>query len=246
MKDQQKDSLVKFSQAFEKPVIVPEEGLTEIDHKEHFKQFFVQSSSSGSNSQLDLDTILRVIIPPREWTHDEKTYIQYVSTIAANREDVILLQKLLDEKLIARQAKETGICPIREELHSECFDEIIRQVTIDCPERGILLMRIRDELKMTINAYKTLYKSAVSFGMRKQMEAEEGKEELKVKAEELRSKKAELEKKKEELLLKKATIERRNEERRAYERGKRRGEIEFLEYQNNHLRQFFQGIDSNK
>jgi dynein light intermediate chain len=40
-------------------------------------------------------------------------------------------------------------------------------VTIDCPERGLLLMRVRDELKMTISAYQTLYKSSVAFGMRK-------------------------------------------------------------------------------
>lgn len=49
--------------------------------------------------------------------------------------------------------RESGICPIREELHNQCFDEIIRQVTIDGPERGLLLMRVRDELKMTIAAY---------------------------------------------------------------------------------------------
>lgn len=40
--------------------------------------------------------------------------------------------------------RDSGICPIREELHNQCFDEIIRQVTIDCPERGLLLMRVRD------------------------------------------------------------------------------------------------------
>jgi len=32
--------------------------------------------------------------------------------------------------------RESGIDPIREELHSQSYDEIIRQVTIDCPERG--------------------------------------------------------------------------------------------------------------
>ena len=31
----------------------------------------------------------------------------------------------------------------------------------------MLLMKVRDEMKMTINAYKTLYSSAVAFGMRK-------------------------------------------------------------------------------
>ena len=77
-----------------------------------------------------------------------------------------------------RQARESGICPIREELFSQCFDEIIRQVTINEPERGLLLLRVRDEIKMTIAAYQTLYRSAVDFGIRKQSLSERGKEEL--------------------------------------------------------------------
>ena len=32
-----------------------------------------------------------------------------------------------------RQAKKLGVCPIREELYSQVFDEIIRQVAVDCP-----------------------------------------------------------------------------------------------------------------
>ena len=94
--------------------------------------------------------------------------------------------------LLSRQARESGICPIREELHSQCFDEIIRQVTIDCPERGLLLMRVRDELKMTIAAYQTLYKSAVAFGMRKQIQAEKGKKDLEDRIQSLDSRKKEL------------------------------------------------------
>lgn len=39
-------------------------------------------------------------------------------------------------------------------------------------------MRVRDELKMTIAAYQTLYNSSVAFGMRKQIQAENGKSEL--------------------------------------------------------------------
>ncbi len=90
-----------------------------------------------------------------------------MSQSASSREDVAKLQKLLDDRLSYRQARESGICAIREELHSQCFDEIIRQVTINCTDRGILLMRVKDELKMTIAAYQTLYNSSVSFGMRK-------------------------------------------------------------------------------
>lgn len=67
------------------------------------------------------------------------------------------LRETLDQKLMERQARESGICPVREELFSQCFDEIIRQVTLREPERGILLLRVRDEIKMTIAAYHTLY-----------------------------------------------------------------------------------------
>ena len=38
-------------------------------------------------------------------------------------------------------------------------DELIRQVTIESPERGLLLLRVRDEIRMTLDAYKTLYDS---------------------------------------------------------------------------------------
>ena len=40
--------------------------------------------------------------------------------------------------------------PARRELYKQAFDETIRQVAIHCPERGQLLMRIRDEMNMTL------------------------------------------------------------------------------------------------
>ena len=57
-------------------------------------------------------------------------------------------------------------------------DEIIRQVTINCTERGLLLLRIRDEIAMSMEAYETLYCSSVAFGLRKALQAQEGKENL--------------------------------------------------------------------
>jgi dynein light intermediate chain len=47
------------------------------------------------------------------------------------------------------------------------LDEMIRQVTINCAERGLLLLRIRDEIQMTISAYQILYQSSIAFGIRK-------------------------------------------------------------------------------
>lgn len=131
--------------------------------------------------------------------------MQYVSSTPATRLDVINLQEALDQKLQQRQARETGICPIREELYAQCFgsfhprpprsvahvltlwslaigpDELIRQVTINCAERGLLLLRVRDEVRMTIAAYQTLYESSIAFGMRKALMAEQKKAEMEAK-----------------------------------------------------------------
>ena len=65
-----------------------------------------------------------------------------------------------------------GLCPIREDIYAQCFDELIRQVAVNCIERGTLLTRVRDEMRMTISAYQTLYESAVAFGIRKTLLAE--------------------------------------------------------------------------
>ena len=81
------------------------------------------------------------------------------------------LQEKLDKRLQQRQARETGICPIREELYSQCFDELIRQITINCAERGLLLVRVRDEIRSTIQSYQTLYESSIAFGMRRALQA---------------------------------------------------------------------------
>ena len=37
----------------------------------------------------------------------------------------------LDKRLLERKARETGICPVREELYTQCLDELIRQVSGD-------------------------------------------------------------------------------------------------------------------
>jgi dynein light intermediate chain len=39
-------------------------------------------------------------------------------------------------------------------------------VTIDCPERGLLLLRVRDELRMTLASYRTVFESSTAFGGR--------------------------------------------------------------------------------
>ena len=77
-------------------------------------------------SKPSSEDILNAILPPREWVENGKHYIQYVSHQPASRVDVARLREMLDQKLMERQARESGICPVREELFSQTFDEIIR------------------------------------------------------------------------------------------------------------------------
>ena len=178
----------------------------------------------------------------REWTEENGNWMQYSSKAPATRLDVISLQENLDARLMDRQARETGICPVREDLYSQGFDELIRQVAINCPERGLLLLRVRDEIRMTIDAYKTLYESSVTFGVRKQLQAEQGVGAMEEKIGSLSEAKSALENQVLELRNKVDTIEKREAERRALAEKKRKDEIEFVKYQYQHLDTFLKSL----
>jgi len=155
---------------------------------------------------------------------------------------VVAQQEDLDRRLQQRQARETGICPVRRELYSQCFDEIIRQVTISCAERGLLLLRVRDEIRMTIAAYQTLYESSVAFGMRKALQAEQGKTDMERQIKELELDKTELERQVNELKAKCEQIEKRALEQKQVEEKKHSEEIQFLKRTNQQLKTQLEGI----
>ncbi|KAL4667273.1 hypothetical protein H8959_005962 [Pygathrix nigripes] len=172
----------------------------------------------------------------REWVEDTQLWIQQVSSTPSTRMDVVHLQEQLDLKLQQRQARETGICPVRRELYSQCFDELIREVTINCAERGLLLLRVRDEIRMTIAAYQTLYESSVAFGMRKALQAEQGKSDMERKIAELETEKRHLERQVNEQKAKCEATEKRESERRQVEEKKHNEEIQFLKRTNQQLK----------
>ena len=78
-----------------------------------------------------------------EWTEEGQLWVQYVSSTPATRLDVINLQEQLDQRLTTRQARETGICPVREELYAQCFDDL--ECASDVPSYDIRCERGDDE-----------------------------------------------------------------------------------------------------
>jgi len=196
------------------------------------------SKTKGKKAN-QISEVLNAILPPKKFVAADGTeLVQKVSPTHATREDVINKQMSLDSKLQQRQAREFDICPVREELYSQTFDELIRQVCIACPERGLLLLRVRDEVRMTIAAYQTLYQSSITFGMRKTLQAEQGNSSLLSKIDELSKEKTRLQALLHDERGLMDSTEKRVAERRQIDEKKMQDTINFLEHQAANLEKF--------
>jgi dynein light intermediate chain, axonemal len=107
-------------------------------------------------------------------------------------------------------------------------------------------MRTRDEVNMTIDAYKTLYSSSVTFGIKKQIRSEQGIPILEEQALQLKEANNHLELEVQELRSKLEIIEKREAERRTTEEKKRKEELDFLKYQGQHLDSFLKQMNTSK
>ncbi|KFG40479.1 putative axonemal dynein light chain p33 [Toxoplasma gondii p89] len=178
-----------------------------------------------------VEVVLNKLFPPLQWVDGDTLFTQYISTAPADRLDVLKTQEDLDEELIRRHASETGICPIRYELLLQCFDELIRHVAIQGPERALLLLRLKEEVRVTIAAYEALSEACVNFSSRKQLQSEiavgDREQRIAVLEEEnsrLRAKVASLKRQAE-------AVEAREATRLQVLRAKHQAEIEFLNQQ---------------
>jgi dynein light intermediate chain len=164
-KEEELKSLVKYS----KPTVLTQNNSRLLEG---------QKNSKIENQTED---ILNSILPPREYTIDKKQlYIENVLSTPATELDVIALKSELEFRLSKKEARENGLCPIREDLFSQCFDELIRQITISCSNQGLLLVRVRDELRINIECYQKLYESALSYGIRKSLLIENEKNSMNI------------------------------------------------------------------
>jgi len=101
---------------------------------------------------------------------------------------------------------------------------------------------VRDEIRMTIAAYQTLYESSVAFGMRKALQAEQGKTDMERQIKDLELDKTELERQVNELKAKCEQIEKRALEQKQVEEKKHSEEIQFLKRTNQQLKTQLEGI----
>ncbi|KAG5476415.1 hypothetical protein LSCM1_04119 [Leishmania martiniquensis] len=88
-----------------------------------------------------------------------------------SRLDVVLLYKHLQRRCVSESARPRGVvCPNRERIYNDGFRELIRQVTLLCPERGLLLDELARSMRQSIETYDVLLDSASQYAVRKSTE----------------------------------------------------------------------------
>ena len=204
-----------------------------MDNPQVTKKGVAAAKKASGNSAIE--ELLDAIVPPKSYsTDDGSLWQQRISATPATKMDVTRLHELLDQQLLQKQARETGVCPVREGLYREAFgaslhfggwrewretmmgriapfscphppphffafifpalaphplslafvpppphtDEVIRQTAVNSGERGTLLLRVRNEIRMRVSAYQALYESSIAYGMRKALLAEQKRGEL--------------------------------------------------------------------
>ncbi|CAC9496554.1 Axonemal dynein light chain [Leishmania donovani] len=88
-----------------------------------------------------------------------------------SRLDVVLLYKHLERRCACESARPRGVvCPNRECIYNDGLRELIRQVTLLCPERGLLLDELARRMRQAIETYDVLLDSANQYAVRKSTE----------------------------------------------------------------------------
>lgn len=115
------------------------------------------------------EDVINAMLPPIV----EQDQVSFVSKEPSDQLEILNLGHQLQDQLSARHARLTGICPIRFNIYLELFDELIRQVSIECIERGLLLKRVKDEIIEEIRKKQMLYEEGVQYAKEKEQLSED-------------------------------------------------------------------------
>jgi len=138
----------------------PVYNLRELKEEQQKHRF---SPYSGS----DIEILLHNVRPRLDFRSKNHSWRMLVSKTPGSRVDIWHLKEKFPVMLIQSQAKNIGICYNRRKVHDECFDELIRQDILDIPERGVLMLRIRDEIRKSIGFLKHMFEGGKELGLKK-------------------------------------------------------------------------------
>nr|CCC94220.1 putative 33 kDa inner dynein arm light chain, axonemal [Trypanosoma congolense IL3000] len=139
------------------------------------------------SKMTDVSSLLNTLLPPQRTIcpNTGRVVVQTASLEQSSRVEVSELHERVLRQLQERRARESGICPVRREIYSELFDELIREITLEEPARGILLVRVRDEMNQTLDAHRALAEEALLFASKQRMDAPKSIDEIQRRIKEL-------------------------------------------------------------
>ncbi|XP_014252862.1 33 kDa inner dynein arm light chain, axonemal-like [Cimex lectularius] len=164
-------SLLKYG----KPCKVPPPPVPETrDHDCLQQDSVVEKDDEEEEKEVTIRDILDSIFHPKSWVDKYGNHwLQSVSGEHVSRSDVIRLTNQLENQLRERNVNFERYCPVRRAIFKELFDEMIRQEVIVCPERGLFLLKIRNEFKLWESAYNAMYENSVLYGIKKSVEVKQ-------------------------------------------------------------------------
>lgn len=129
----------------------------------------VEDRTADPNVRVVID---RFIIP-RRWTDSHGTlWVQHASPYVTSRTETLETHRKWKQRLAQFHAKETGTCPIRMLLIAECYLEVIRMITAECWERGLLFLHIHSERVAAQVAHREIFESRVGHAFRLTLKGE--------------------------------------------------------------------------
>lgn len=144
-----------------------------------------------------VDPNVRVVIDsfitPRRWVEGGTVWVQHASPFPAARINAVRTQQRLVQRLKEQQnIRDVGICSARSDIYAECFFEVIRQVTAECWERGLLLLKVYSECIEAQKAHRELFESRTGYALRLALKGDKDTEALKERVVVLKKRAAEL------------------------------------------------------
>ncbi|KAG2809286.1 hypothetical protein PC116_g5356 [Phytophthora cactorum] len=227
--DQQVEDLQEefYSFMYEKAVLVGPTGTSPSKLK-------VTSKNKVSLSRKIMDALL----PPKTWQDAQGKWQRMVSMLPATRTETQRFQETFDQLLEQYQARAHAICPVREKFFLQVFEELVREVACECPERGLVLLRVHNELQLTIEAHQTLYHNSIAYGRQKAVQAEAGVGELEKEIGRLKAEQESLVSRKKELEHKVMFLEEQHSEEEKKRQLRHAHTVHFLQTQRQELELF--------
>ena len=92
-----------------------------------------EKEEKGDYRGISVSAALAKLFPPE--LIDVSHSLSVASHGHVDRMHVINMQERLEERCNTEHARRYGVCEIREGIYNDAMDEVVRQVTVLCPER---------------------------------------------------------------------------------------------------------------